>query len=90
MPFELIVLGFPAILDRVGIRNESSVWSIFWASNFLASARPGLPFSSKRMDALGIQMAYAGTGESGQGEFAVWRYFVELLGVGRHFPGHPP
>ncbi|AXA44131.1 hypothetical protein DLJ82_6160 (plasmid) [Rhizobium leguminosarum] len=35
-------------------------------------------------------MAYAGTGESGQGEFAVWRYFVELLGVGRHFPGHPP
>ena len=46
MPFELIVIGFPAILDRVDKRNQSSVCPMFWASDFSASARQSLPFPS--------------------------------------------
>ncbi|MBP2490221.1 hypothetical protein JOH50_006017 [Rhizobium leguminosarum] len=48
MPFELIVIGFPAILDRVDKRNQSSVCPIFWACDISASARPSLPFPSSK------------------------------------------
>lgn len=53
------------------------------------SAKPSISIF-KGMDAFAIQMGYAGTGRSGQGELTGWRRFVELLGVGRHFRGDPP
>lgn len=85
MPFELIVIGFPAILDRVGKCNQARLPDILGKRFFgERSAKPAISIF-KRMDAFEVQMAYAGTGERGQGEFTVRRRFVEPLGVGRHF-----